>query len=96
MLPPGFTTPAVGLREMTGMPIVALATTEMPTVVANRVNGFAGTNVSELIGVMRELLKARELARQWGDAARRYALARFAIGRFVDDWMAALAFVTSL
>jgi len=87
---------AVVEAMMVGMPIVALATTEMPTVVANRVNGFAGTNVSELIGVMRELLKARELARQWGDAARRYALARFAIGRFVDDWMSALAFVTSL
>ena len=86
---------AVVEAMMVGSPIVALATTEMPTVIANRVNGFAATNVAELIAVMRELLAAPALARQWGEASRRYARQRFAIGRFVDDWLAAIDEVTS-
>ena len=86
---------AVVEAMMVGSPIVALATTEMPTVIANRVNGFAATNVAELIAVMRELLAAPALARQWGEASRRYARQRFGIGRFVDDWLAAIDEVTS-
>ena len=86
---------AVVEAMMVGSPIVALATTEMPTVIANRVNGFVATNVAELIAVMRELLAAPALARQWGEASRRYARQRFGIGRFVDDWLAAIDEVTS-
>jgi len=86
---------AVVEAMMVGSPIVALATTEMPTVVTNRVNGFAGTSVDELVGVMRELLAAPAMARAWGDASRRYARQRFAIGRFVDDWLAAIDEVAS-
>ena len=85
---------AVVEAMMVGSPIVALATTEMPTVIANRVNGFVATNVAELIAVMRELLAAPALARQWGEASRRYARQRFGIGRFVDDWLAAIDQVT--
>jgi hypothetical protein len=78
-----------------GLPIVALATTEMASVVRNGVNGYADTNPERLIGAMRELLAHKELARAWGDAARREARERFAIERFVADWCDALAAVTA-
>ncbi len=75
------------LEAMTiGMPVVALATTELPTVIRNGVNGYADTNVDRLVDVMRTLLDDPALARRWGEAARADALARFSIGRFADEW----------
>jgi hypothetical protein len=78
---------------MSGLPIVALATTEMTTVVRNDINGYADTDIGKLIGHMQRLLGNRALARKLGEAARRCALERFAIARFVADWEAALACV---
>lgn len=69
-----------------GLPIVGLATTEMPTVVRNGVNGWVDTRLDTLVDVMRRLVDDPELAREWGAAARRTALERFGIGRFVADW----------
>jgi Glycosyl transferases group 1 len=69
-----------------GLPVVALATTELATIVVDGVNGFADTDVERLIGSMRALLADPVLARQIGEAGRRTALDRFAIGRFVADW----------
>jgi glycosyltransferase involved in cell wall biosynthesis len=80
---------------MTGLPIVALATTEMASVIRDGVSGHADTDPDKLIGHMRRLLADRSAARALGQAARRYALERFAIGRFVADWEDALASVTS-
>jgi hypothetical protein len=77
---------AVCEAMMLGMPIVALATTEMTTVVRNGVNGFADTNLERLIQFMQRLLIDPGMARELGAAARRYARERFAIGRFVADW----------
>jgi glycosyltransferase involved in cell wall biosynthesis len=71
---------------MVGLPIVGLATTEMPTVIANGVNGWLDTRPERLVDVMRQLIAEPELARRWGEAARRTAEARFGIGRFIDDW----------
>jgi glycosyltransferase involved in cell wall biosynthesis len=71
---------------MVGLPIVGLATTEMPTVVRNGVNGWVDTRIDRLVDVMRQLVADRELARQWGEAARATALERFGIERFVADW----------
>ena len=80
------------LEAMTvGLPIVALATTEMSTVVRNGVNGYADTDVDTLIDVMRTLIDDPHLARQWGEAARADALARFSIERFARDWTAFLS-----
>ena len=78
-----------------GLPVVALATTEMVTVIRNRENGYADTDVQRLIVVMRELLANRAVAQKWGEAARRLARERFAIGRFVHDWCNALSLVTA-
>ena len=71
---------------MVGLPIVALATTEIPTVIQNGRSGISATRVNELIEGMRRLLESPEEARALGDAGRRIALERFAIGRFVGEW----------
>jgi glycosyltransferase involved in cell wall biosynthesis len=71
---------------MIGMPVVALATTEMATVIDNGVNGYADTNVDTLIARMQELLQNPSHARRLGDNARRHARERFHIDRFAGDW----------
>jgi glycosyltransferase involved in cell wall biosynthesis len=76
-----------------GMPIVGLATTELPTVIRNGENGFVDTRLPRLVDAMRELLRDPGLARRLGEQARRTAQERFGIERFVADWMAALASV---
>lgn len=71
---------------LVGLPIVGLATTEMPNVIVNGVNGWLDTRPQRLVDVMRALLDDPALARRWGDAARRTAEQRFGIDRFVADW----------
>jgi hypothetical protein len=79
---------------MVGMPIVALATAEMATVIENGVSGYVDIRVGTLVGHMRELLREPGLARQLGEGARRRARERFSIERFAADWDAALRYVT--
>jgi glycosyltransferase involved in cell wall biosynthesis len=79
---------------MVGMPIVALATTEMPTVIRDGSNGFIDTDPRRLIGCMQRLLKDPGEARRLGEEARRTALARFGIERFIADWNQAFSVVT--
>src|SRR4051794_21334776 len=71
---------------MAGLPVVALATTEMVTVIKDRVNGFIDTDPQRLARCMKELLADPAKARALGQAARQTALARFGIARFVRDW----------
>ena len=80
---------------MTGMPIVGLATTEMATAIENGKSGYVDTSVPRLIERMRELLRDPALARHLGENARRYALERFSISRFIADWDRALRDVTA-
>jgi hypothetical protein len=77
---------AVCEAMMVGLPIVALATTEMVTVVENGVSGFVDTDVGRLVERMHELLGDPALARRLGEGARRTALRRFSIDRFAADW----------
>lgn len=81
---------------MVGLPIVALATTEMVTVIRDGENGFIDTDARRLAERMRILLQDRNLAGQLGARARRTALERFNIERFVADWNDAFAQVTGL
>jgi glycosyltransferase involved in cell wall biosynthesis len=81
---------------MIGVPMVALATTEMATVIENGRSGFADTNVPALIDRMHDLLRDPELARRIGEQGRQRAMERFNIGRFVSDWNAVLAEVTGI
>lgn len=79
---------------MAGVPVVALATTEMATVLENGVSGFADTDPARLAGHMRALLRDRALARAVGEAGRRRAAERFNIERFNREWDEAFRQVT--
>lgn len=79
---------------MIGMPVVALATTEMSTVIEDGESGFIDTNPATLVTRMQELVRNPRLARQLGAVAQRHARERFSIARFCADWDAALRLVT--
>lgn len=79
---------------MVGLPVVALATTEVATVIENGRSGYIDTNVDALVERMQELLREPALARELGAGARQRALERFHIARFVRDWNDTLAQVT--
>jgi glycosyltransferase involved in cell wall biosynthesis len=79
---------------MVGLPVVALATTEMATVIKDGVNGFADTNVDALLPRMKFLLQNPQEARRLGEQSRKTALERFGIERFVADWNDAFRQVT--
>jgi glycosyltransferase involved in cell wall biosynthesis len=79
---------------MVGLPIVALATTEMVTVIRDGVNGFIDTDAGRLAGRMKLLLEDRPLAKKLGEEARKTALERFDIRRFAADWNAVFLEVT--
>jgi glycosyltransferase involved in cell wall biosynthesis len=87
---------AVCEAMMLGLPVVGLATTEMPTVIENGVSGYVDTDLHRVKVALRELLYDPALARRMGERARRYARERFAIDRFVDDWNDALSLVTGV
>jgi hypothetical protein len=69
-----------------GLPVVGLATTELPTIIADGVNGFADTDPGRLVEAMRALLADPGLARAVGAAGQATARERFSIDRFVRDW----------
>ena len=75
---------------MVGLPVIGLATTELPTVIENGVSGFVHTDLDRLIAGMRSLLEHPERARAMGQAARLAACERFGIERFAADWDRAL------
>ncbi len=79
--------PLAVIEGMTiGMPIVALATTEVPTVIANGVHGYVSCNVDELVDGMRRLIADPVEAKRMGDNARELARTRFGLDRFARDW----------
>lgn len=71
---------------MVGLPVVGLATTELPSVVDDGVTGFVDTDPDRLVEVMRTLLADRGLAAAVGAAGREVARERFSIERFARDW----------
>ena len=84
--------PLAVVEAMTiGMPVVALATTELPTVIENGVSGYISCDMDELVGRMRELLDNPDQARRIGANARAVAIERFGIERFARDWNDAFA-----
>lgn len=74
-----------------GMPVVALATTELPTAIEHGVHGYLSCDPQALVGHMRALLDDPELARRLGANARQLARERFGLDRFTRDWDAAFA-----
>jgi glycosyltransferase involved in cell wall biosynthesis len=80
---------------MVGAPLVALATTELASVLRHGESGLVDSRLDVLIDGMRQLLRDPAEAQRIGDAGRRLAAERFSIDRFVRDWDAALRQVTS-
>ena len=84
--------PLAVIEAMTiGMPVVALATTALPTVIEHGVSGYVSCDMDELTHHMRALLSDRALAERLGANARRVALDRFNLTRFIREWNAAFA-----
>ncbi len=67
------------------MPVVALSTTETPEAVPPG-SGVVSNRPDVLVGAIRRLLSDPAEARAMGGAARAAALARYGLGRFLDDW----------
>lgn len=81
--------PLAVIEAMTiGMPIVAVATTELPTVIENGVHGFVSADPDELLDAMQFLLDNPEEARRMGNNARELAIRDFGLPRFIADWNA--------
>jgi glycosyltransferase involved in cell wall biosynthesis len=76
-----------------GMPVVALATTEVPEAVPPDA-GVVSTRVETLAKAVRRLVGDPEEARRMGEAARRFALSRYGLDRFLYDWDSVLMEVT--
>ena len=86
--------PLAVIEAMTmGMPVVALATTELPTVLQHGVTGYLSCDIDILLEAMRYLLENPAAARRIGANAQEVARERFSLERFIRDWHAAFAFV---
>jgi len=68
-----------------GMPVVALATTEVPAAVPPEA-GTVTSDLDELASAVRRVLADPDLAARQGAAARAAALERYGLGRFLSDW----------
>jgi glycosyltransferase involved in cell wall biosynthesis len=79
---------------MVGMPIIGLGTTEMVTAIQNGVSGYVDTNVTRLVEHMHRLLEDPVEAQRLSQGAKRQAIKRFNIQRFVSDWNETFALVT--
>jgi hypothetical protein len=77
-----------------GQPVVALATTELPSVIEHGHSGYLSCDLDVLIEGMRTLLADPAEARRLGANARAVARERFGLERFARDWNAAFARVT--
>jgi glycosyltransferase involved in cell wall biosynthesis len=77
-----------------GMPVVALATTALPTAVIDGVTGYLSCDLDLLVERMGALIADPALARRLGAAGRELAEARFSLARFARDWEAALRAAT--
>ena len=88
--PVRYTSLALALCEamMIGLPVIGLATTELPRIIQDSGGGYVDSELARLIDVSRELLRDPGRAAELGRKARAYARERFAIGRFASDWNA--------
>lgn len=68
-----------------GMPVVALATTEVPSAIPSDV-GVTSTDVDALVDASANLLHDPGRCIEMGRRARAYARGRFGLERFLADW----------
>jgi hypothetical protein len=89
--------PLAVIEGMTlGMPVVALSTTELPTVIDDGETGYISCDLDVLADRMQMLLRDPDEARRIGENARAIAIQRFGLDRFARDWNAAFAEVTGI
>jgi glycosyltransferase involved in cell wall biosynthesis len=77
-----------------GMPVVALATTEVVEAVPAAA-GVVSNRVEVLADTLRELVADPEAACERGVAARAAALERYGLDRFLSDWNDLIAEATA-
>ena len=68
-----------------GMPVVALATTEVPDAVPRRC-GVVSNDVRVLVDGIRHLHADAGFAAECGEASRQHAVERFGLERFLAEW----------
>ncbi len=68
-----------------GMPVVALATTEIPDAVPPQA-GVTSTNVRTLVESLERLLDDPDRCKELGRNGRAHACARYGLERFLSDW----------
>ncbi|MFH9037825.1 glycosyltransferase [Streptomyces sp. NPDC017966] len=76
-----------------GMPVVALATTEVTEAVPPGA-GVVSNRIDVLTDAVRDFAADPQHARRTGERARAAALARYGLSRFLDDWERLLKEVT--
>jgi glycosyltransferase involved in cell wall biosynthesis len=83
-----YTSLGLGICEtmMVGLPIVGLATTELPMKIQNGITGFIDTDINVLIEKMKLLIEDEKLAKHMGEKAKAYATETFSIQRFTREW----------
>jgi hypothetical protein len=79
-----------------GMPVVAIATTEIPDVIQNGVHGYISNKLDLLIAGMKRFIADPEHAVELGANARELARRRFGFDRFARDWNAAFEWAIEL
>jgi len=79
-----------------GMPVLGLATSEMPSVIQNGVNGYIETDPGRLVGKAQWLISCPSEALCLSANAREAAARRFGIDRFISDWDATFKEVTAM
>jgi hypothetical protein len=77
-----------------GLPVVALATTEVPAAVPDEA-GVVSNRLPVLADALRRFGRDHEEAARTGKAARAAALERYGLDRFLADWDALLAEVAA-
>lgn len=71
---------------MVGIPVVGMATTELPSVIKNESSGYIHSDLHYLIAKMKLLLKDKDLAKQLGKEGKKTAIERFNVHRFTKEW----------
>ncbi len=76
-----------------GLPVLALSTTEAPDAVPAGA-GVLSNDLSRLAGTARRWMSDLEAAQEAGRTARRHALQRYGLHRYLNDWDALVKEVT--
>lgn len=83
-----------GEAMMSGLPIITTGFYDEELFIEHGVNGFISNNISELKEYAALLLADKELQATMAQNARRTALERFHISRFLNEWKRVLGEVT--